>query len=365
MEKARSAFGTWVEAVVRGFTPKGNKLDSFVRVQPGEEFSVPVGGGSYFGSGGGWGTLMYTGIEPTHIRQICEDDNGFVVNTVEAYQFPEFGGLVFSSAGDSINDGRVFYRNAYLCATDEQIAQAVAEVEAGRKAEIEGADLEPLKAQLIHKWELMEKHHRDYHHGGCCWAGNDGAYFHAQFDTQLEWHACHEGKVSEADLAKQSPGVARALRRVAAMSEEERKAFWAAAEAAREAKKKEARRAFARGQFQQLVAEGLSERTASEVMHAAGPGRVMAALEWARYALSTIGSADALDCLLSGVGGTNGFGKGRMEAALRAFGLEPPSGCSSRALFAILAGAKAAIMGGLSLPEQGAKIEEISETTRW
>ncbi len=115
----------------------------------------------------------------------------------------------------------------------------------------------------------------------------------------------------------------------------------------------EARKQFARDQIAFLRSRGFSERAASQIMRAAGPGQVRQAVEWAEYALSIVPSRDALDCLLSGAGGTNHFGWDRMAAALRAFGLEPPRTGSSRTFFSVLAGAKEALLAGLPRMEGG------------
>lgn len=111
------------------------------------------------------------------------------------------------------------------------------------------------------------------------------------------------------------------------------------------------RKQFAREQHERLVTMGFNPKVAARIMHAAGPGRAVAAVEWAYQALETVNSVDALDCLLCGQGGTHGFGKDRMMASLRAFGIEPPEVYSARALDAILRGAHAALLAGLPVRE--------------
>lgn len=136
------------------------------------------------------------------------------------------------------------------------------------------------------------------------------------------------------------------------------------------------RKQFARDQMAYMVGIGFSQGSAHRIMKAAGPGQVRAAVEWAYEARDTFArryekreyqwqepqecseserlsaAVDALDMLLSGLGGTNGFGKDRTLHALRAFGLEFPedvyfyAGSSSR-LFSILIGAREALRVGL------------------
>lgn len=114
----------------------------------------------------------------------------------------------------------------------------------------------------------------------------------------------------------------------------------------------EARRQFARDQLAWLRSIGFSEGRARRVMTEAGPGQVRAAVEWAHYALATVESVDALDCLLCGAGGTHGFGWDRMRDALLSFGLEPPKVGSSRTFFGTLRGAKEALLAGLPAVSQ-------------
>jgi len=109
------------------------------------------------------------------------------------------------------------------------------------------------------------------------------------------------------------------------------------AEAEREERRR--RKAFAAARFRVLLEAGLSRKTASAVMRAAGPGRALEALRWARYAQAELGE-HAFLILIRGVNAGVGFGKVRVEKAISRFGIEPPSACNSKSLFAILAAAQ-------------------------
>jgi len=141
---------------------------------------------------------------------------------------------------------------------------------------------------------------------------------------------------------------------------------------------KEARKQFAREQIAYLVNLGFSQGSAYRIMKAAGPGQVKAAVEWAYKARTILASryerhnswgepeenerlaaaVDALDVVLSGSGGTNGFGFGRMASALRALGLPVPSCSTARVFFGVLAGAKAILLAGLPRPKESKESTE-------
>lgn len=83
-----------------------------------------------------------------------------------------------------------------------------------------------------------DDHYRIYHKDGCCWAGQDAASMHAYFDTSAEFSACQKGIVDERKIAKMDYPVSMAIRRVASMPEDERKAFWSDCEKALEEHKR-------------------------------------------------------------------------------------------------------------------------------
>jgi hypothetical protein len=115
--------------------------------------------------------------------------------------------------------------------------------------------------------------------------------------------------------------------------------------------------AFARQQFNKLLEMGFSRRAAHRIFRAAGPGYCVRAAEWAIEAAESVRSwgeevsesdiRDTLDTILSGIGGTNGFGWARAAKVLTLLGLEPPWASSATAFFRILRGAHAAILAGL------------------
>lgn len=146
---------------------------------------------------------------------------------------------------------------------------------------------------------------------------------------------------------------------------------------------------FAARRMRELVGQGLSQKEAELVLRAAGPVCCLKAAEWGKQVFEHLmrplkngyggteaekipaeerrfAVIDLLDCLLTGVGGRNGFGKERMERALRALNIAPPDAPSSIALFAVLRGARALIVAA-NAPVRGADSRAIksgSKSTR-
>lgn len=176
---------------------------------------------------------------------------------------------------------------------------------------------------------------------------------------EWKWYSSTPEKVSvystlPRDFEEEAIGAAEAfLEREAAQA--------VAEEEAKRAAEAEARRKFARDQMALLVARGLSQTRAYRIMQAAGPGQVRPALEWLDKvfeALSAHGRnerdvRDAIDALLQGTGGKNGFGRERTIGALEALNLPVPA-CSGTAhqLFGALRGAHVAIQSGYRPPAQ-------------
>lgn len=166
-------------------------------------------------------------------------------------------------------------------------------------------------------------------------------------------HLVPEGKfavVSDGEYSNGGYGPSQAIKGLFASSEEAQQAI-ADSERAEAAQAAEARKQFAREQHGRLVAMGFGPRAAACIMRVAGPGRAVAAVEWADKALERVGTTDALDCILRGRGGTNRFGKDRMIAVLQTLGIEPPDVDSARGLEAILSGAQVALLIGLPARE--------------
>ncbi|MEM4973418.1 MAG: hypothetical protein QXR87_06915 [Candidatus Hadarchaeales archaeon] len=131
---------------------------------------------------------------------------------------------------------------------------------------------------------------------------------------------------------------------------------------------------FARSQFEWLREQGFSARQAARVMRVAGPGQVKAALTLAKDWLRTIRSwsegwgsppspeaiIDAADTILSGIGGSTGFGRARIQQAIRSLGLPYPEG-SATYVRKVLSGVHEVIKTrGLQILEEISK-EEISK----
>jgi len=106
----------------------------------------------------------------------------------------------------------------------------------------------------------------------------------------------------------------------------------------------EKRRQFAQDQLQFLKNQGIKGRKRrSRIFKAAGPGQIQEA--W-KLATSEDWSTDEgkvrrdlLDCILTGVGGSQDFGWERQKNTLKAAGFHVPEANSSRSFFRVLDGA--------------------------
>lgn len=352
LQKSKWTVKEWLAAVVDGRKPNGKTVEA-TRVSDGDVVEVWYSGGQHFGSGGFGASALYAGNEPEFVAPADSHRTSFISESSARFRLTA-PCVVYEYSGDAINEGRQFRNHAIVCATDEQIVEAQKIIAEQRQNEAEAADPAALKEFLKRCWAISEDHVRRYHSGGCCWAGRDGCPRERWIPSQI-YGMLEKGEPDEAYLAGLNQDVAAAIRQaLAEETPEERLTVWHEAKAEREAEKKAEGKAFARRQHEKLVAMGFGPEAAGRVMRASGPGRCLEAIEWARYAFATVGSADALDCLLSGAGGTNGFGWDRMAAALEAFGLEPPSANSSGAFFRLLDGARAAIAAGLPTTDAGA-----------
>jgi len=101
----------------------------------------------------------------------------------------------------------------------------------------------------------------------------------------------------------------------------------------------EERKKFAQEQVHFLKAQGITNKLRiSRIFKAAGPGQVQEAWKLAEQA-NTDTRKDLLDCLLTGVQGSQDFGWDRMAAVLKEVGFAPPEATSSRSFFRALDGA--------------------------
>ena len=99
------------------------------------------------------------------------------------------------------------------------------------------------------------------------------------------------------------------------------------------------RKKFAQEQVEFLKNHGITNKLRlSRIFKAAGPGQIQEAWKLAEQAHTSV-QKDLLDCILTGVQGSQEFGWERMAAVLRAAGFTPPEATSSRSFFRILDGA--------------------------
>lgn len=377
ISKSKNSVSVWLDSVSRGQAPSGVRV-SVVRVAEGEVKTVHVSGGQHFGSGGYSAGSSYAGEEPELVAgSERHESTSFISDSYADFRFKS-PSVVYMSSGDCIGKhGRDFGKTVFVCASDEQIAAAIAEVKEQRRKDCEGADINALKQFIKDNAGAMEAHCRSSHSKGCCWDGDGHSYASDKESRVNSIRAILEsGDLDESSLAKLDSVVAKAVRFVVYNNEtaEQRLKVFEEAESERQAAIKAAGKEFAKQQIAKLKELGFRDKAAYSVLKAAGPGLAVVAAEWAIGAVKELASRyvrknywgeaeeaseserlgaarDALDCLLGNAGGTHGFGKGRMESALRAIGVEPPSASSSGALFAILRGAKEAIVSGIPITE--------------
>jgi len=96
---------------------------------------------------------------------------------------------------------------------------------------------------------------------------------------------------------------------------------------------------FAQEQVQFLKEQGITNKLRlSKIFKAAGPGQIKEAWLLASQADTEV-RRDLLDCILTGVQGSQDFGWERMSAVLTEAGFKNPEATSSRSYFRILDGA--------------------------
>lgn len=125
----------------------------------------------------------------------------------------------------------------------------------------------------------------------------------------------------------------------------------------------EDRKKFAQSQLQFLKSKGITNNLRlSRIFKAAGPGQIQAAWELVEQAKTQV-EKDVLDCLLTGVQGSQDFGRDRMEAVLMASGFAVPEVTSDRAFFRMLDGAMELLVPN-SYEFTDQELEEIEEGVR-
>ena len=102
---------------------------------------------------------------------------------------------------------------------------------------------------------------------------------------------------------------------------------------------KEDRKKFAQEQVRFLKAQGITNKLRlSRIFKAAGPGQIQDAWKLAEQGTTQV-RKDVLDCLLTGVQGSQDFGWERMISVLKEAGFAPPASNSSHSFFRALDGA--------------------------
>ncbi|MDD4358737.1 MAG: hypothetical protein PHY30_02900 [Candidatus Pacebacteria bacterium] len=325
MRESEKTVEEWLFTFSEGVKPSGKSAE-FVRVTDGDVKEIWYAGCQHFGSGGGYAGAIYAGIKPEKVAKGRSLDNGFFAEDSAVFRF-RAPSILYEYSGDGINDGRVFRNNVFICATDEQIEEARQKMILLLGKEVLKADETALMDYLVEEWK-----------------DNDPFDEAHRLEKLI---GMDEGRKEEILRSLPSSEISLAARKVSSWPMDQRRAFLSATRKTFEDKKKEEGRAFAMSQIEKIIEMGFSKKRAYAIMKAAGPVRAVEAAQWAMYAYGVVSSLDALDCLLGNPSGTNGFGWGRAEAVLKAFGLNPPDVKSSGAFFRIIAGAHAAILGGI------------------
>jgi hypothetical protein len=123
IEKARR----WIHSELRGFkryikltewdavqlwklsTMRGSTI---VRCKVGDTVNIPRQGESHFGSGEAWGVWKVYGEVTENVTE--SHDTGFVDKETVSVTFDHGPAVVYSAAGDRVNEGRTFYRKLYV-----------------------------------------------------------------------------------------------------------------------------------------------------------------------------------------------------------------------------------------------------------
>lgn len=101
----------------------------------------------------------------------------------------------------------------------------------------------------------------------------------------------------------------------------------------------EEKKKFAQDQVRFLREQGITNNLrVSRIFKAAGPGQIQEAWKLAQQGTDGV-RKDLLDCLLTGVQGSQDFGWERMEAVLTEAGFTPPKAANGTTFFRILDGA--------------------------
>lgn len=101
----------------------------------------------------------------------------------------------------------------------------------------------------------------------------------------------------------------------------------------------EDKRQFAKNQLKLLKNYGIrGGLRLSRIFKASGPGQIPGALSLVKQGTEGV-RKDLLDCILTGVSGSQAFGKARMAATLEAAGFDVPETSSSHTFFRMLDGA--------------------------
>lgn len=256
----------------------------------------------------------------------------------------------------------------YVCANEQQRKDAIDRAKLIRKERIEATNPHKIIKECFKDcWKEVDDHVKRFHGKGCCWSGDMYCTYSIMQEPRYIRNIFTTGEVDKKEFLDNIPPIRHeaVLYFIEYASKEEREQLINEAGEEYRAEQKEAGKAFARQQIEKLKEMGFSQKTAVNIMKSAGPGRCVAAADWAIYAAKIIDSIDLLDCVLCGKGGTHKFGKERMEGVIEALGLTPPHESSSAGFFAILSGAHTALVEGLAKIDLSNDAEEKSASVRW
>ncbi len=290
----------WLDAVSREITPSG-KSAQIVQVEAGEIVEIWYSGYQHFGSGGYSLSSRYAGMEPEFIEHCKGDHNSFTSTLAAKFRFAAPSIVTVWSGDDVGRRGRDFGTTVYVCASPEQIAQAVVETKAQRIAESADADLNVLKIYLKKMWTRAAEWRDRWISCGTNWSGDvepaehdHPQYIRAALTNPEGWtgYRIHSDQVTY-DL-RHEPEVLKAVRRAMYLpTAQERLVVYDEALEEYRTEQKAARVAFAKAQAEALEALGLTPKQAWKLIKATGAGMALDCAKWLLENLGVQHSGDA------------------------------------------------------------------------
>lgn len=248
---------------------------------------------------------------------------------------------------------------AYVCATPEKVAQIRQELEQLRSTEGSKGNLHLLMEFIVERRELKEQHWRDWHQDGKCTHDRQ-----RQIDQEHQFYerffqALRAGKpYDEAQLYRFNNDIARAIRRLGSLSDDERGIFWELTQQLFERRQndepKKQKITQAQRVHEELIRRHFTHQQANSIQSAAGNDLAIAVVDWLEEA-SILVDPQLLICLLAGLSSLR-FERRVVSQQFTAHvlskvGIRMPAGLSAGVLPNFVDGALAAMYARLTKPQ--------------